>query len=590
MAMPIDPPPNERILVTINEVDVANRVVHARDKMDADLQISWRDTGGSMTAVPTAGERWTARREGYIWYLENRLATQDEHEQIAELSPGDLALQTTGDLYLQADGDINLQGSTVKSETALDIRREDEFVAALQTFHSDEIEPRFQLRIDGRLEWSGDGVVFDASLYRQSADVLGTDNAIQIERNNPADNALVIRREGESTDRFRIQTDGRLLLGDGNVAPDVEIYRQQADVLESTDSVWLKLGLDTTVAMATYVDGDTEHRLQILANGEIRWSDGSGVYDVVLTRGDAGLLQTPDAFSSRTLRTEGDAPLTPATGEMRFDDETSTWLFWNKKFWQPMSVGLTAEQNRHIYLHSDFTVANPVGGISAGDMGFQAVASGTGATIQHVDSSTMLGSPVGVVRLDSGSTATGTAFFATRGAIIQTDISDINEKPLALVYTAALLYIDVLSTAAQEFFVGAGVTSDQTNIQAQGSANGWGFRYSHGLSGGAWQCNTYGGDGGVTTRAVGETVVADKWYLLETLWDRAGGSLSWWIDHMFIFTLTGIIPGTTSDFPSSSDMRPYVGLQKTAGTTERTLHLDAMTFYALISEDRAGQS
>lgn len=103
MALPVPTPAQERILVKISEIEIANRTAHVTDKMNATLLASWRDTGSAITVIPSAGEVWTARREGYIWYLENRLDSTEDQAFIEGLVAGDAVLSAKATLYLQGE-------------------------------------------------------------------------------------------------------------------------------------------------------------------------------------------------------------------------------------------------------------------------------------------------------------------------------------------------------------------------------------------------------------------------------------------------------------------------------------------------------
>lgn len=578
MAMPIDAPPQERILITINEVDVKNRAVHAKDKMNADLQVSWRDTGSTVTVVPAAGERWTARREGYIWYLENRLDDEEAQAFVETLAPGDQVLASTGSLFLRApaifaNSNFETEG-IIFSLGGFEAIKDSEFDSGYKSRKTDDAEPRFQARIDGRLEW-GDGISpFDVSLYRVQSDFLQTEDLFTVQRPTADSSAFAAWASLDSNFRFRVQADGKVEWGDGTNAPDISLERVLPGFLRLIDAeLQIRRDLTTQGILGGFLDGDAFERYHVDAGGKQSWGPGSSGADTNLYRSGAGVLQSDNRFRAVALHAFGGAPSDPLVGETFFDSDSACWLFWNGKFWQPMHQTGTGQQlGYHAYLFDDFIGQQPLTADVAGLWMTQV--SGTGAAAVGIDATGMVGAPVGVVRLDTGSTASGTAAVITRHFTVNTNTADFD-----LIYVAALIYIDVLSDGTNRFAVLSGVSSSGVNFASVGAENGWGFRYIDSTNAGAWQAITYDADGAITQHFSGETVQADKWYLLETMWDRVNATVSWWINDTLLGTLTGVVPGTTPDFPSAFTMRPTTGIEKMLGTTERTLHVDAMTAY-----------
>src|SRR5688572_13284549 len=111
-------PPEVTIIVEIDDVDLTNRIIHVRDKMDGLLKIAWRDVG-AVVRVPKAGERWTASRRGVQWHLGRKLDNDEEHLRVKELSPGDSLLAASGDIVLDADGEIQVQSLIKVSEDGI---------------------------------------------------------------------------------------------------------------------------------------------------------------------------------------------------------------------------------------------------------------------------------------------------------------------------------------------------------------------------------------------------------------------------------------------------------------------------------------
>lgn len=71
-------------VVLIDDVDLPNRIVHARDKTNVLFQISFRATEAGILRVPEPGEKWTAVRIGWQWYLDKKLTNTPEQTWINE--------------------------------------------------------------------------------------------------------------------------------------------------------------------------------------------------------------------------------------------------------------------------------------------------------------------------------------------------------------------------------------------------------------------------------------------------------------------------------------------------------------------------
>lgn len=90
----------EYLVMEINDVDMTNRSVFARDKTGALVQVSFRSQTG-MTQIPAQGELWTCVRRGYTWHLENKLDSKDDHSILSSMAPGDARLASAGAMQVQ---------------------------------------------------------------------------------------------------------------------------------------------------------------------------------------------------------------------------------------------------------------------------------------------------------------------------------------------------------------------------------------------------------------------------------------------------------------------------------------------------------
>lgn len=101
----------QKIVVRIDEIDVVNRVCHARDKTNVLIQVSFRDAPGGVLQIPAQNERWTVTRIGHgPWYLDKKLDSHDDHTWVEEnMHPGDTRLSTDNTLFIEAEA-IQING------------------------------------------------------------------------------------------------------------------------------------------------------------------------------------------------------------------------------------------------------------------------------------------------------------------------------------------------------------------------------------------------------------------------------------------------------------------------------------------------
>lgn len=91
------------IIVTVDEVDISNRIVHCKDRTQSNIQCSFRDAPGGIFYIPNQGERWLARKIGNIFYLANKLDTTDDQTFMkANMLPGDARI-SAGQLFMNID-------------------------------------------------------------------------------------------------------------------------------------------------------------------------------------------------------------------------------------------------------------------------------------------------------------------------------------------------------------------------------------------------------------------------------------------------------------------------------------------------------
>jgi fibronectin-binding autotransporter adhesin len=162
---------------------------------------------------------------------------------------------------------------------------------------------------NGILFGSGDAN-YDTNLYRSAANTLRTDDNFIVAANTTLGDAntdqTVIRGITKIADSS--STNG-ILFGSGDANYDVNLYRKSADILRTDDALEVGGGmtitgdfnvagnttLGDTCSDTTTINGNLVINCTTETNG-IRFSNGSGGTDTVLFRGAANTLRTNDAF------------------------------------------------------------------------------------------------------------------------------------------------------------------------------------------------------------------------------------------------------------------------------------------------------
>lgn len=94
------------------------------------------------------------------------------------------------------------------------------------------------------------------------------------------------------------------------IGGDVVLYRGSANLLVLEDQFRVLRGASTDYAITTMVSGDSDQRLRIRVDGVLEWGDGTNPPDVVLYREGADILQTDDVFKAlRVYSNVGARPL-----------------------------------------------------------------------------------------------------------------------------------------------------------------------------------------------------------------------------------------------------------------------------------------
>lgn len=81
-------------VVTVDEVDIVNRLFHAKDKTNSSFQVSFRESAGGFLQVPLLGEKWLIELIGKQWHITGRLDSLEDHQWMVDnMNPGDARIQ-----------------------------------------------------------------------------------------------------------------------------------------------------------------------------------------------------------------------------------------------------------------------------------------------------------------------------------------------------------------------------------------------------------------------------------------------------------------------------------------------------------------
>ena len=140
----------------------------------------------------------------------------------------------------------------------------------------------------------------------------------------------------------------------------------------------------------------------------------------------------------------------------------------------------------------------------------------------------------------------------------------------------ALLSIPTLSDPTERCWTYFTIDDVPGTTSASGTANNntVGIRYYHGTNSGKWELFTRNNSGTESTADSGITVTVDMLYLLRIEVDKSKTEVRYYINNSFVGRIT-------SNLPNSNTCSPRIWLQKTAGTTARTLRLHAFSFQAI---------
>jgi hypothetical protein len=98
--------------------------------------------------------------------------------------------------------------------------------------------------------------------------------------------------------RFTIDADGRLEWGTGAVGRDTDLFRNGVGILQTSSRISAQRGTTGELAYHTQLQADTGSRWYLTSGGTHNWGDGAGLVDVNLYRSGADALKTDDVFAA----------------------------------------------------------------------------------------------------------------------------------------------------------------------------------------------------------------------------------------------------------------------------------------------------
>jgi len=160
---------------------------------------------------------------------------------------------------------------------------------------------RLRIMADGTIQWSGVGLAWDTNLYRAAANVLRTDDEFQAATiyGIGATNAVALGAimNGDSWPRFWIKTQGLHEWGGGSGAPDTNLYRDSADVLKTDDDLHTKKQITMTGETSTALIQFTSDTNLYRSAASVLKTDDAFVTGSSLTFGSGGVHYL-DQYSS----------------------------------------------------------------------------------------------------------------------------------------------------------------------------------------------------------------------------------------------------------------------------------------------------
>jgi hypothetical protein len=146
----------------------------------------------------------------------------------------------------------------------------------------------------------------------------GTFGSVRATNTGQSHTAAVLGDAG--TFRWAVDVNGVMQWADGTIAsPDTNLYRARASTLQTdsffgavgglwaNNTIWAERTSVGQVAYAAYLTPDANDRFEILADGTLRWGDGTNALDTTLYRKAPGVLRVDDTLDANALTINGAA-------------------------------------------------------------------------------------------------------------------------------------------------------------------------------------------------------------------------------------------------------------------------------------------
>lgn len=216
--------------------------------------------------------------------------------------------------------------------------------------------------------------------------------------------------------------------------------------------------------------------------------------------------------------------------------------------------------SRQLVLYEDFTGGFYGSGLCGTSWSLIYGTSGTGAAVQNNIAVASPANP-GVMELTTGTTTTGLSWVNDLAAGVRTQYLGGGVTAFEII-----LKPSALSDATETYFINAGIEAgSNTTLGTDGVL----FRYTHGLNSGRW--TAYCVKSSVSTALdTGVAVSTSAFHKLRFVVNAAASSVEFFVNGSSVGTISTNIPLTTTA------LRHFAIIAKSAGTTSRSLYIDAM--------------
>ena len=363
---------------------------------------------------------------------------------------------------------------------------------------------------------------------------------------------LAVGTGANTAAKLSVGTDGKSLYADADETTGLRWGPSiiSPSQLTADQDDWNPSGFDE--AQVVRIDGDNGIRaitsMVATFGGDTKTLSNVGSYPVYFPG------EHPDGTAANRFALRGDYILLPgASADVWYDGTSSRWRF-------KTAQGALNDANGLLYSTS-------YGSQTAGDWGNITLVT-SGGSITGTDAAS--GIP-GHWLFSSTTSSTGAAYIYYPKTSTQASI--FGDAHLS---TEVTVSVPVLSETSERFWVYLTLDDATTTTSTSGAANNntVGIRYYHGINSGKWELFTKNSGGTESTADSGVTVTADVPYTLRCEIDKAKTEVRYYINGAYVGRIT-------TNLPNANTCSPRIWLQKTAGTTARTLRVQRFFFQAI---------